>query len=79
MVVVLDSNILLKVYIECVYTMVKKENHKVPHNSSQMYCMACKKKQPVRDVTSVKNAGGQPMLKAICTVCGTKCNQFQSR
>jgi len=36
------------------------------------YCMKCKKKREMDDVTKVKMKNGRPAKKGKCEVCGTK-------
>ena len=37
----------------------------------QAYCVKCRAKRDVKDVTAVTMANGKPASKGICTVCGT--------
>ena len=45
----------------------------------QAYCVKCKTKQEMKDVTIVQDKNGRPMAKGICPVCGTKMNRFLNK
>jgi len=36
------------------------------------YCVKCKKKTEMKDITESKTKRGVPMKKGICSICGTK-------
>jgi RNase P subunit RPR2 len=38
----------------------------------EAYCMKCKKKREMENITRVKMKNGRPAVKGKCVVCGTK-------
>lgn len=43
---------------------------------AEAYCVKCKEKREMKDVTEVTTKNGRPMLKGTCPVCSGKLNLF---
>src|SRR6218665_4089279 len=44
--------------------------------SNNFYCVKCKRETETRDLLNVKSKNNRPMLRGICTMCGTTKTQF---
>ncbi len=42
----------------------------------EAYCVKCKKKREMDNVTKTVSSNGRNMAKGTCPVCGTKMNKF---
>jgi hypothetical protein len=42
----------------------------------KIFCLKCKSKQSVRDITEKSTSNNRKYVQGLCTVCNTKCNKF---
>lgn len=45
-------------------------------SSHPIYCVKCKAKTGTKDLHEAVSKNGRKMIKGVCSICGTKKNQF---
>jgi len=52
------------------------DKDKKASDPNEAYCVKCREKRTMKDVTMTKTANGRNMAKGKCPVCGTTMNKF---